>query len=80
MTVCYNQLAFFLRILFFSKPAGGADDPRKLRELYLADHHRRNPVATLHFGSGHPLIPTVPTSRREVIKGAFSTRILFISE
>ena len=40
-----------------------------LRKLYLADHCRFNPTATLHFGSSQPLVPTVPASCRDVEKG-----------
>jgi len=29
-----------------------------LCEFYLADHRRSNPMATLHFGSGQPFIPS----------------------
>ena len=46
--------------------------PRSLREFYLAEDHRFEPMATPHFGSGQPLVPTAPTSRRKVIKGDFS--------
>src|ERR1700676_4471241 len=38
--------------------------PRPLREFYLADHRRFNPMATLHFGSGQPLVPPAPTDCR----------------
>ena len=31
--------------------------PRPFREFYLADHHRLDPMATLHFGSGQSLVP-----------------------
>ena len=54
--------------------------PRPLRILYLADHHRFDPTATLHFGSGQPLVPPTSANRRKVIKRHFSTRILFNSE
>ena len=40
--------------------------PRPLREFYLADHHRFDPMATLHFGSSQPLVPAAPSSGREV--------------
>ena len=41
------------------------------REFDLADHHRLDSVTPFHFGSGQSLIPTVPASSREVIKGTF---------
>src|ERR1700730_480870 len=40
-----------------------------LCEFHLADHRRFNPVATPHFGSGQPLVPTAATHWRKVIKG-----------
>ena len=40
--------------------------PRPLCESYLADHFWFDPAATLHFGSGQTLIPTVPASSREI--------------
>ena len=63
----------FVRILVF--PDSEKDRltetviPRPLREFYLADHRRFDPMTTLHFGSGQPLVPTAPTSCREVEKG-----------
>ena len=40
--------------------------PRPFREFYLADHHRLNPVATLHFDGSQSLVPTTPTYCREI--------------
>jgi hypothetical protein len=37
---------------------------RPFREFYLADHHRLDPVATPHFGSGQSLVPPVASSHR----------------
>ena len=45
--------------------------PRPFREFYLADHHRLDPVTPPHFSGGQSLVPTVPASRREVVKGTF---------
>ena len=45
--------------------------PCPLREFYLADHHRFDPMATFHFGGGQPLVPTASASCREVKKGTF---------
>jgi hypothetical protein len=42
--------------------------PRPLREFYLTDHHRLDPVAPLHFGGGQSLVPTVSASRRNIEK------------
>jgi hypothetical protein len=39
-----------------------------LRELYLADHHRLDPMATPHFGSGQPLVPSATANCRNVNK------------
>ena len=71
--VSLTQRWSFLRILVF--PDSKKDRltetviPRPLREFYLADHHRLDPMAPLHFGSGQSLVPTAPASRREVKKG-----------
>jgi hypothetical protein len=46
--------------------------PRRLREFDLADQHRLDPMATLHFGSAQSLVPAVAASRREIKKGDFS--------
>src|SRR5271166_6456682 len=53
----------FARILVFPNsekdwmPKVIISDP--LCEFDLADHRRFNPMTTLHFGSGQPMIPTV---------------------
>jgi hypothetical protein len=36
--------------------------PGPLCEFYLADHRRFDPMATLHFGSSQPLVPTASAS------------------
>jgi hypothetical protein len=41
---------------------------RPLSEFHLADDYRFNPFAPLHFGSSQTLIPTAPTSCRDVEK------------
>src|SRR5271166_3552485 len=45
--------------------------PRPLRKFYLADHHRFDQTATLHFRGSQSSVPTTPTSRRKVKKGTF---------
>src|ERR1700719_403020 len=41
--------------------------PGPLREFYLADHRRFDPMATLHFGSNQSLIPTAPASMPRMV-------------
>ena len=45
--------------------------PRPLREFYLANHCRFDPMATLHFGSSQPLIPATSAGCWQVKKGTF---------
>ena len=54
--------------------------PRPLCEFYLADHHRLDPMATLHLSSSQPLVPTAPARCRDVEKGTGSTWIFCSSE
>jgi hypothetical protein len=37
-----------------------------LCEFHLADHRRSNPMTTLHFGSGQPMIPKVASVCRKI--------------
>jgi hypothetical protein len=41
---------------------------RPFSEFDLADDHRFHPATHPHFGGGQPLVPTAPTSCREVKK------------
>jgi hypothetical protein len=63
----------FPRTLIFSDPKkdrlAEAVIPRPRRELYLANHHRLDPVAPSHFSGGQSLVPPTPASRRKVVKG-----------
>jgi hypothetical protein len=50
---------------------------RPLREFYLTDHRRFDPMTTLHFGGSQLPLPTAPASWRKTKKGAFfSTNIV----
>jgi len=63
----------FARILVFPKSdkdrLAETVIPRPLREFYLADDYRFDPVTTFHFGSSQTLVPTAPARCRKVIKG-----------
>jgi hypothetical protein len=41
---------------------------RPFSEFHLADDHRFDPPVPLHFGGSQTLVPTAPTSCREVKK------------
>jgi hypothetical protein len=63
----------FIRLLIFPNPKKDRLSetiiPGPLGEFYLADHHRLDPTATLHFGQA--LVPTVAANCRKVVKGTF---------
>ena len=65
----------FVRILIFPDPEkhrlSETVIPCPLREFYLADHHRFDPVAPPDFSGGKSLVPPIAASRRKVIKRTF---------
>jgi hypothetical protein len=62
----------FIRLLIFSSPKkdrlAETVIPRPLREIYLANHHRLDPVTPFHFSGGQSLIATTSTGGREIEK------------